>query len=119
MATTPREIRTRRHALEKELSAQREALLARFAEQRSEAFAEHEPDDECGEANRNLARHLILTNLDRERRTLQEIDVALHRMKTGDYGQCEICGTSIPDARLHALPWTRFCVHCAERSASA
>ncbi len=119
MATTPKAIRARHHALEKELSAQREALLARFAEQRSEAFVELDRDDECAEANRNLARHLILTNLDRERRTLQEIDVALQRMKTGDYGQCEICGTSIPDARLRALPWTRFCVHCAERSASA
>lgn len=119
MATTPKAIRTRHHALEKELSARREALLARFAEQRSEAFVEHDPDDECAEANRNLARHLILTNLDRERRTLQEIDVALHRIKTGDYGRCEICGTNIPDARLRALPWTRFCIHCAERSASA
>jgi RNA polymerase-binding transcription factor DksA len=66
-----------------------------------------------------LARHLILTNLDRERRTLQDIDVALGRMKAGRYGQCEICGNIIPDARLRALPWTRFCVRCAERSASA
>jgi RNA polymerase-binding transcription factor DksA len=57
--------------------------------------------------------------LDRERRTLQEIDVALERMKAGRYGQCEICGTSIPEARLRALPWTRFCVRCAERSPSA
>ena len=119
MATTPKTIRTRHQALERELSTRREALLARFTEQRSEAFMEHEPDDECAEANRNLARHLILTNLDRERRTLQEIDVALRRMKAGDYGLCEICGTAIPDARLRALPWTRFCVHCAERSASA
>ncbi len=119
MATTPKAVRTRYHALEKELSAQRDALLARFSEQRSEAFVEHEPDDECAEANRNLARHLILTNLDRERRTLQDIDVALERMKAGRYGQCEVCGTIIPDARLRALPWTRFCVHCAERSASA
>jgi len=119
MATSPKTVRTRYHALERELSAQRDALLARFAEQRSEAFLEHEPDDECAEANRNLARHLILTNLDRERRLVQEIDVALQRMKSGRYGECEICGTSIPDARLRALPWTRFCVHCAERSASA
>ena len=119
MATTPKAVRTRYHALEKELSAQRDALLARFSEQRSEAFVEHEPDDECAEANRNLARHLILTNLDRERRTLQDIDVALERMKAGRYGQCEVCRTIIPDARLRALPWTRFCVHCAERSASA
>lgn len=116
MATTPKAVRARYHALEKELSAQRDALLARFTEQRSEAFLAYEPDDECAEANRNLARHLILTNLDRERRTLQDIDVALERMKAGCYGQCEICGTSIPDARLRALPWTRFCVHCAERS---
>ncbi len=119
MATSPKTVRTRYHALERELSAQREALLARFAEQRSEAFLEHEPDDECAEANRNLARHLILTNLDRERRIVQEIDVALQRMKSGRYGECEICGTSIPDARLRALPWTRFCVGCAERSTSA
>jgi DnaK suppressor protein len=118
MSTVPKTVRTRYQSLEKELSAQRDALLARFAEQRSEAFPEHEPDDECGEANRNLARHLILWTLDRERRVLQEIEVALQRMKSGLYGQCEICGMSIPDARLRALPWARSCVRCAERSPS-
>jgi len=52
MATTPKAVRTRYHALEKELSAQRDALVARFTEQRSEVFVEYEPDDECAEANR-------------------------------------------------------------------
>lgn len=115
MATTPRTVRGRLSAVEQELSAQRESLLARFAQQRAEVCTEREPDDECGEANRNLARHLAISALDRERRTLSEIEVALKRLKSGEYGVCDSCGSNIPEPRLRALPWTRFCIHCAEK----
>jgi RNA polymerase-binding transcription factor len=52
--------------------------------------------------------------LERERRTLSEIESALVRMKKGEYGTCDSCGAAIPKAKLDALPWTRLCVHCAE-----
>ena len=46
---------------------------------------------------------------------LREIDYALQKIKEGTYGICEGCGTDIPEERLCAIPWTRFCAKCAEQ----
>lgn len=46
----------------------------------------------------------------RQRRTLNEIDDALHRINNGSYGKCVGCGKSIEPARLEAVPWTRYCL---------
>ncbi len=106
-------------ALEKQLTNERDKLRLRFAEQRTDVFIDREPDDEGAEASRNLATHLLLSNLDRDRRILSEIELALERMKNGEYGTCESCGENIPEARLQALPWARFCIHCSERANAA
>lgn len=47
-----------------------------------------------------------------ESRELAAINDALERMKTGDYGVCENCGSDIPVARLQALPYASMCVAC-------
>jgi RNA polymerase-binding transcription factor DksA len=44
---------------------------------------------------------------------LRELDAALERLDDGRYGLCEECGQPIGDARLEALPATRWCVTCA------
>ena len=41
---------------------------------------------------------------------LTEIDAAFQRLEHGDYGKCQACGRPIGDARLEAMPATRFCV---------
>jgi RNA polymerase-binding transcription factor DksA len=51
-----------------------------------------------------------------ERGILSEIEEALARIQNGTYGLCEANGESIPLARLRAIPWTRYCVHCASLS---
>lgn len=47
-----------------------------------------------------------------ESRELAQIEQALERIKTGEYGQCEICGGRIPMARLNALPYASYCIEC-------
>lgn len=39
---------------------------------------------------------------------LAEINHALAKFATGDYGICEECGRPIPLARLRVLPWARY-----------
>ena len=41
---------------------------------------------------------------------LQEIEAAFQRLDRGTYGSCQACGRPIGDARLEAMPATRFCV---------
>jgi DnaK suppressor protein len=47
-----------------------------------------------------------------ESRELARIEYALERMREGQFGVCEGCGTSIPMARLHALPYATYCIKC-------
>src|SRR5690242_12097384 len=49
------------------------------------------------------------------RDTLNEIDAALAKFDNGTYGQCEVCGAPIGDARLEAMPAARTCITCASR----
>jgi RNA polymerase-binding transcription factor DksA len=45
---------------------------------------------------------------------LRQIDEAIARHHAGQYGICENCGREIDIARLEAIPYTPFCLHCAE-----
>jgi RNA polymerase-binding transcription factor DksA len=49
------------------------------------------------------------------RDTLQEIDTALTKLEQGTYGQCEMCGGPIAEARLEAMPAARQCIGCASK----
>ena len=53
-------------------------------------------------------RALALSTLSAEQDALYEINAALARIADGSYGICEVTGKPIPEARLRALPWTRF-----------
>jgi RNA polymerase-binding transcription factor DksA len=51
---------------------------------------------------------------------LDDVEHALRRLDEGTYGVCEACGRPIDQARLEALPATRFCLEdqaTAEREA--
>ena len=47
-----------------------------------------------------------------ESRELANVENALERMRTGNYGVCEGCGCKIPMARLNALPYATYCIQC-------
>ena len=44
------------------------------------------------------------------RNELDEVERALGKLDDGTYGACEICGEPISEARLEAMPATRFCI---------
>jgi DnaK suppressor protein len=46
----------------------------------------------------------------RLRTELDEVERALAKMDDGTYGLCEICGATIAEPRLEAMPATRFCI---------
>ncbi len=55
----------------------------------------------------NLARRAAL--LER----IADIEQALARRASGNYGACEICGNPIDAERLRILPHTTRCIRCA------
>ena len=58
-------------------------------------------------ANRALAGQLS--------ENLAEVERALAKMDDGTYGRCEACGKEIAEARLEAMPATRYCIDHAGR----
>jgi RNA polymerase-binding protein DksA len=50
------------------------------------------------------------------RTELAQIEAALGRLDSGNYGICQVCGREIPAARLEALPYASHCVDCEEKN---
>jgi DnaK suppressor protein len=50
-----------------------------------------------------------------EQLAAMRVDVlrALEKLDDGSYGSCDRCGSSIPQERLDARPWSVLCVRCA------
>ncbi len=44
---------------------------------------------------------------------LGDVDHALAKMEAGSYGTCERCGVEITEARIEAMPATRYCIQHA------
>lgn len=106
---------SRKPNLGKVLKTKRQELIDQLREWRQGVQAERVTDDEGGQASWAQMEHLAFVNLEQGQKTLTEVEAALGRMDRGTYGQCEGCGEPIPEARLRALPWARFCVRCIER----
>ncbi|HTU93957.1 MAG TPA: TraR/DksA family transcriptional regulator [Gemmataceae bacterium] len=53
----------------------------------------------------------LLTNA---RQLQSEVAAALDRIEQEKFGQCEQCGRDIGEGRLQAVPYTRYCVDCAQ-----
>lgn len=41
---------------------------------------------------------------------LHDVERALAKIDSGDYGKCETCGKEIAEARLEAMPAARYCI---------
>lgn len=57
-----------------------------------------------------------LTLLQNEEQLMEEIDAALTRIDRGVFGRCENCGHVIARERLQVLPYTRYCIECAQQT---
>jgi len=45
---------------------------------------------------------------------LRQVEDAIARHEANTYGTCAHCGREIDIARLEAIPYTAYCLHCAE-----
>ena len=51
-----------------------------------------------------------------EKHLLAEVEKALNRVETGDYGKCSSCGKEIPLERLDYLPSATTCIECEQNA---
>lgn len=68
-----------------------------------------QPEDAAGEVEEYVSKLPIEYSLETR---LRDINVALERIKKGDYGKCENCRKRISEERLQVAPEARFCLKC-------
>ena len=73
------------------------------------AFSERVGEDRSA-AEQRMTQLNMHSGLEAE---LETVDAALAKIDEGTYGNCEICGQPISQARLEALPWAISCIECS------
>jgi DnaK suppressor protein len=98
-------------------TTQRIASMTADLQAMAAASADSNIDDEHDPEGSTVAfeRAQLVAMLTRTQNHLADVDAALHRLSTLEYGICERCGEPIAQERLAALPATRVCIACARR----
>ena len=110
----PTIVKARKGSYRTLLLKKRSELLA-VVKRRPEALATSVQSPDAVEfAVKAAEQDLTARTADLRSRMLKEIDRALERVVRGSYGVCESCGAEISPARLKAIPWARYCVHCQD-----
>ena len=89
-------------------------LLNRVKEAREKLDLGEKGGDEADQTMRLLAEQEMLNLNDRLRSQLFEIESALGRIESGNFGFCEETEEPIEVDRLRAIPWTRLSIEGAE-----
>src|SRR5262249_54553950 len=68
-------------------------------------------DESCNDASKET----MFASYRQSRRQLRNVELALKRISTGEFGICSACGGAIALKRLQAVPWTTNCIECQEQ----
>lgn len=74
---------------------------------------EHDPEG----ATIAFERSQVDALLRKARRDLDDVADAEHRLRSGEYGLCTVCGVEISAGRLEARPTAAQCIVCARGAA--
>ncbi len=102
--------------IRKKLLTQRRNLFRQVAQTEEELrWFESDIESEVEERGQEESMVRLLDRLDgRAKAEIEEIDRALVKLGTEQYGRCEQCGKAIPQSRLEALPAAALCMACAQ-----
>lgn len=103
--------------VKKTLLAKQEELQGRITATQAD---EREETREAGPDSAKLWENSeIRDDLDDEASSeLEQVNQALRRLESDDYGICTSCGKAIGEDRLEAVPYAAQCIDCAGREQS-
>ena len=98
------------------LLERRESLFSQVTEaelssRERDLEATQDPADMAANA---YTKELLISMSANDRRLLELIDEALARVESSEYGECVNCGEPVPEKRLDAVPWARYCLKCQD-----
>ena len=102
------------HGLYLDVSAAHESALAEAEAMGRVGGLDRAGEDEVDIGSRTAAREEQLTLVASLFERRGQLDYALARLDSGDYGRCEHCGKRIPAERLEVYPTATACVRCKQ-----
>jgi DnaK suppressor protein len=109
---TPEELKE----FERDLSARKEQILRNLDEAKNKMtlMQDQEPRDEGDYAALAVEADIDERIIRQQRAELNEIEIALGKIKAGTYGICEMCEEPIGKERLKVKNFARYCIACRE-----
>ena len=104
-----------------QLEAAREHLLKLRREVIREVQNSQEAYNELGQdgvpdigdmSSTSYSRDILMNLGEGQRQLLRDIDAALERIASKEYGECLNCGEEIAPRRMEVRPFSRYCVEC-------
>lgn len=78
---------------------------------KEEESTQHIPDP-SDSASQSYDRQLLLTLGQQDWEKLKLVDEALRKLNSNEFGICDQCEKTIPEARLDLVPFAQYCVMC-------
>ncbi len=58
------------------------------------------------------SRDVLFNVSETKRQRIRDIEVALEKIESGEYGICASCGEEISPRRMEVRPFSRYCIEC-------
>src|SRR6202167_1524983 len=102
----------------KKLQTRREELLRIIARTEQEGReADEDPTvDLADKAANSYTKEFLFGQTHNDRSLLALVDDALIRIREETFGECIACQAELQQKRLEAVPWTRYCITCQEKT---
>ena len=106
--------------LEAQLRSRNAQLLAEIRDELARSGDEHYIDlagrvtDLGDESVADMLADIDAAMVDRQVKEVRDIEAALARIDSGEYGECIDCGANIAHNRLLAYPTAKRCIRCQE-----
>ncbi|WP_436521962.1 TraR/DksA family transcriptional regulator [Actinoplanes sp. HUAS TT8] len=97
-----------------ELQAEYDHALSEITELSRERLADSAGDDQADTGTKTFEREQEITLANNLLERITQVERAIDRLGTGNYGWCERCGNQIPVERLAAFPSATLCVSCKQ-----
>ncbi|MDR6322610.1 RNA polymerase-binding protein DksA [Actinoplanes couchii] len=97
-----------------ELQAEYDQALSEITELQRERVIDSAGDDQADTGTKTLEREQEITLANNLLERINQVEHAIDRLGSGNYGWCERCGNQIPVERLAAFPSATLCVKCKQ-----
>jgi DnaK suppressor protein len=97
-----------------ELQAEYDQSLSEITELQRERLADSAGDDQADTGTKTFEREQEITLANNLLERITQVERAIDRLGSGNYGWCERCGNQIPVERLAAFPSATLCVSCKQ-----